>query len=55
MDSARGQGIFDVASTQIEAMIEPDCVLNNLRREAVTFVNRCELIHSTIVVQTSVP
>ena len=33
-------------------MIEPDCVLDDLRREAVTFVHRCGLVHSTIVVQT---
>lgn len=52
-DFALGQEIFDVTIIQIEAMIEPDCVLNDLRWEAVTFVNRCELVDSTIVVQTN--
>ncbi len=30
-DSALGHEIFDVTSTQIEAVIEPDCILDDLR------------------------
>ena len=52
-DFALDQEIFDVTIIQVEAMIESDCVLNDLGREAVTFVNRCELVHSTIVVQAN--
>jgi hypothetical protein len=33
-------------------VIKPDRVLNDLRRETVTFVHRCRLVHSTIVIQT---
>jgi len=35
-----GHKILDVAAAQIEAMIEPDNVLNYLRRESVAFVQR---------------
>ena len=38
-DSAFGHEIFNVTSTQIEAVIELDRVLNDLRRETVTFVH----------------
>lgn len=38
-DSALRHEIFDVTSTQIEAVIEPNRVLNNLRRETVPFVH----------------
>jgi hypothetical protein len=51
-DCALGHEIFDVTSTQIEAVIKPDRVLNDLRRETVSFVHRCRLVHSTIVIQT---
>ena len=51
-DPTLGHEIREIVAAQIEAMIEPDCVLDYLRQEAVTFVNRCELVHSTIVVQT---
>ena len=51
-DSAFGHKIFDITNTQIEAVIKPDCVLNDLRRETVAFIYRCRLIHSAIVVQT---
>jgi hypothetical protein len=37
-DSSFGHEIFDVTGIQIEAVIEPDCVLNDLRRETVTFI-----------------
>ena len=49
-DSAIGHEIFGVTTAQIEAVIEPDCVLDDLSRETVTFVHRCGLVHSTIVV-----
>ena len=51
-DSAFGHEIFDVTSTQIEAVVEPHCVLDDLSRETVTSVHRCGLVHSTIVIQT---
>ena len=35
-----GHKVLDVAAAQIEAMIEPDNVLNYLRRESVAFVQR---------------
>jgi len=50
-DSALGHEIFDVTNTQIEAVIEPDSVLNDLGRKRMTLIRRCGLIHSAIVVQ----
>ncbi len=35
-----GHKVLDVAAAQIETMIEPDNVLNDLRRESVAFVQR---------------
>ena len=35
-----GHKILDVAAAQIETMIKPDNVLNDLRRESVAFVQR---------------
>ena len=35
-----GHKILDIATAQIEAMIEPDNVLNDLGRKSVTFVHR---------------
>jgi hypothetical protein len=49
-DSSFGHEIFDVTGTQIEAVIEPDCVLNDLRRETVALVHRSGHIHAAIVV-----
>jgi len=39
-DSALGHEILDVAAAQIEAMIQPDNILNDLGRESVAFVQR---------------
>ena len=39
-DSALGHEIFDITSTQIKAVIEPDNVLDDFRRKPVTLVNR---------------
>ena len=50
IETSLGHEIFDVTTAQIEAVIEPDCVLDGLRREAVTIVHRCGFVHSTIVV-----
>jgi hypothetical protein len=35
-----GHNILDVTAAQIEAMIEPDNMLNDLRRESMAFVQR---------------
>ncbi len=32
------QQIFDISMTEIDSMIEPDGVLNNIRRKSVAFV-----------------
>ena len=39
-DAARGQQILYVTSAHVEPVIEPNGVLNDLRRESVTFVQR---------------
>jgi hypothetical protein len=39
-DTALSHEILDIAAAQIEAMIEPDNVLNDLGLESVTFVQR---------------
>lgn len=41
--------ILDIATAQIEAMIEPDNVLNDLGRKSVAFVLRRRSIHPSIV------
>src|SRR5437762_7390823 len=38
IDAAFGEQLFDVSEAQGEAEIEPDCVLDDLRREAVARV-----------------
>jgi hypothetical protein len=50
LDSAFDHEIFDVTGIQIEAAIEPDCVLNDLRKETVALVHRSGHIHAAIVV-----
>ena len=39
-DTTLGHEILDIAAAQIEAMIEPDNVLNDLGRKSVTFVHQ---------------
>ena len=46
-----GQQVLRVAGTQVETMVEPHGVLNDLRRESVTFVQRCGSLHPAIVNQ----
>jgi hypothetical protein len=38
-DTTLGHQILDIAATQIEAMIEPDDVLNDLGRKSVALVH----------------
>ena len=44
------QQIFNITAAQVEAMVEPNHMLNDLERKSVTFVKRGESIHPTIVV-----
>ena len=37
-DSSFGQDIFDVAVTEVESIVEPDCVTNDIWRKPVTFI-----------------
>ena len=39
-ETTLGHEIFDISTAQIEAMVEPDNVLNDLGRKAVAFVQR---------------
>jgi len=48
-NAALSQKILDVAGTQIEPMVEPNGVLNDLGRKSVAFVKRCGSIHLAIV------
>ena len=44
-DASLGEKIFDIAVTEVESIIEPDGVRNDIRRETVSFV----YIHRRIV------
>ena len=50
-DAALGQQILYISMTEIESEVEPHGVLNDLRRESVTSVQRCESLHPAIVNQ----
>ena len=43
-----GQNPVNISMTEIESMIEPNCVLNDFRRKSVTFVHRGWSFHPTI-------
>jgi hypothetical protein len=44
--AAFSQEILDIAVTQIEAIVEPDCVADDIRRESLAFVGiHPEIIH----------
>jgi hypothetical protein len=45
-----GQQIFDIAGVQVEVMVEPNRVLNDLRRKSMAFIQRCGSFHPAIVV-----
>jgi hypothetical protein len=38
-DTALGKEIFDIAVTEVEAIVEPDSVGDDIRRESMTFVS----------------
>lgn len=50
-NSALRHKILDIAAAQTEAVIEPDRVLNDRRREAVTFVRSMNAYSSRVVTQ----
>jgi len=52
-DTAFSHQILDIAAAQIEAMIEPNNVLNDLGRKAVALIHRCRSFHPPIVARTS--
>ena len=37
-DTPFGQEIFDIAVTQVEAIVEPNCVADDIWRESVAFI-----------------
>ena len=47
-DSTFSQQIFDISMTEIESMIEPNCVLDDFRWKSVTLVHRSWSFHPTI-------
>ncbi len=51
-NTSLGHKILDVAAAQIEAMIEPDRVLNDFGWESMTFVLIIGCTHFAIVAQT---
>ena len=38
-DATFGEQIFNIPMTEIEAIVEPNCVADNFRRESVAFVS----------------
>jgi hypothetical protein len=54
-DASLGKKILDISVTQIEAIVEPDCVGNDVGRESVTLVSIHHLILSIWRFILSVP
>lgn len=48
-DSSPGQQVLDVPMAQVEAVVEPDCVLDDLRRKPMAPVGTCSAFHPGIV------
>lgn len=44
-DPAPGQDVLDVTVTPVEALVEPHCILDDLRREPVPPVGACSTFH----------
>jgi len=52
-DSALGHEIFDITSTQMKAVIEPDNVLDDFSRKPVTLVHGGTIIHPSLSLRIS--
>jgi hypothetical protein len=45
-DTSLSQKIFDIAVAEVEAIVQPDCIANDIGRESVAFVGiHPEIIH----------
>jgi hypothetical protein len=48
-DPTLGKEIFDIAMTQVESVVEPDSIGNDISRESVALIS----IHGTILANTA--